>query len=133
MIVLDTHIFLWSFLQPEKIPTAMLDAIDAESSYGLAAISLWETAMLFERNRIELPEPPQPWLERALRRPALRLIPLTPSIAARSVGLPMHGDPADRLIVATALEYDCPLATVDGRLIRLPMLRTIQGDHNEKL
>ncbi len=125
MIILDTHIFLWSILQPEKIPNKILDAIAKEPGYGLSAISLWETAMLFERNRIELPGPLLPWLNQALRRPALRLIPITPGIAAQSVALPMHGDPADRLIAATALEYGCPLATVDDRLLRLPVLETL--------
>lgn len=126
MIVLDTHIFLWSILQPEKIPVRILDAIEKEVKYGLSAISLWETAMLFERKRIELPEPLLPWLNRALGRPALQLIPITPNIAAKSVSLSMHGDPADRLIAATALEYDCQLATVDDRLLNLSVLKTIK-------
>lgn len=126
MIILDTHIFLWSILQPEKVPANILDAIEKEPQYGLSAISLWETAMLFERKRIELPGPLLPWLNQALGRPALQLIPITPGIAAKSVSLSMHGDPADRLIAATALEYDCQLATVDDRLLNLSILKTIK-------
>lgn len=126
MILLDTHIFLWAILQPERIPNTILDAIEKEREYGLAAISLWETAMLHERKRIDLPEPLLPWLEQALERPSLRLIPLTHRIAARSAFLSMHGDPADRLIAATAIEYNCPLATVDKRLTNLSALKTVQ-------
>lgn len=125
MIVLDTHIFLWAILQPDRIPDTILAVIEREPQAGLAAISLWEIAMLWERRRIELPEPLLPWLDRALQRPRLRLIPLDQKIAARSASLSMHGDPADRLIAATAIELDCPLATVDRRLTGMTALKTV--------
>jgi PIN domain nuclease of toxin-antitoxin system len=81
--------------------------------------------MLAEKGRVTLPEPLLPWLKRTLALDKLKLLPVTPEIAARSAGLPMHGDPADRLIAATAIEYNCPLATVDGLLLKMPLLKTI--------
>jgi PIN domain nuclease of toxin-antitoxin system len=125
MIELDTHIFLWMDIEKERIPPKIRSAIDAEKRLGVSAISLWEIAMLVEKGRLTLPEPLLPWFKKALTIEKMRLLPITPEIAARSEGLPMHGDPADRLIAATAIEYDCPLATVDGLLLKMPMLKTI--------
>jgi PIN domain nuclease of toxin-antitoxin system len=125
MIELDTHIFVWSELEPARIPAKIQAAMDAEDEWGISAISLWEIAMLAEKGRLTLPEPLLPWFEKALSNKKIRLLPITKEIAAKSAGLPMHGDPADRLIAATAIEYNCPLATVDGLLLKIPMLKTI--------
>jgi PIN domain nuclease of toxin-antitoxin system len=125
VILLDTHIFLWMCLEPEKLPQPITNAIAAEQTLGVAAISLWETAMLVQRGRVSVPEPSlREWLRRVLFSPKLRLLPLTPEIASRSGTLDMHGDPADRLIAATALEYGCRLATADSRLMGLGWLDT---------
>jgi PIN domain nuclease of toxin-antitoxin system len=126
LIVLDTHIFLWLTLQPERIPSGMLTAISNEKTLGIPAISMWEIAMLTGKKRITLPRPVLEWLQEALSFDRFTVLPLSPEIAARSGELPMHGDPADRLIAATAIEYDCPLATVDDLLLQLPMLKFSQ-------
>lgn len=125
LIILDTHIFLWLYLQPEKLPESIASAVKSENKLGLAAISLWETAMLNSRKRIAIPGPLLEWLYMAIDTPRFVVLPLTPEIAARSESLAMHGDPADRLITATAIQQDCPLATVDQLLIGLPELKTI--------
>ena len=65
------------------------------------------------------------WFGIALKTAKLRILPITPAIAARSASIEMHGDPADRLIAATAVEYTCRLATVDNRLLNLPSLSTV--------
>jgi PIN domain nuclease of toxin-antitoxin system len=126
VIVLDTHIFLWLTLQPERIPSGILTAISNEKTLGIPAISMWEIAMLSKKKRIDLPNPVLAWLHEALSFSRFDVLPLSPEIAARSGDLPMHGDPADRLIAATAIEYDCPLATVDDILRQLPMLKILQ-------
>lgn len=126
MIVLDTHIFLWMNLDPGRVPVHILNAVEAEAELGVAAISLWETAMLAQYGRVTIPdEPLLAWLRAALNAVKLRVLPITPEIAARSGILKMHGDPADRLIAATAMEYGCRLATVDERLLNLKSLRTV--------
>ena len=125
MIVLDTHIFLWLNLQPERVPKNILLALKEEDQMGLSAISLWETAMLHSRNRITIPGSLCAWLHAATDIPRLAVLPLTPEIAVRSESLPMHGDPADRLIAATAMEHACRLATVDERLLRFELLQTV--------
>jgi PIN domain nuclease of toxin-antitoxin system len=125
MIILDTHIFVWLFLEPERVPAKIIAAMLDADVLGLSAISLWEIAMLTEKKQFKLPEPLLSWSKKALALDKLKLLPITPEIAAKSAGLPMHGDPADRLIAATAIEYNCPLATADGLLLRLPLLKTI--------
>lgn len=125
MIVLDTHIFLWLNLQPERVPEGIIAALQKEEQLGLAAISLWEIAMLHSRRRITLPGSLLAWLQVAIDIPKLTVLPLTLEIAAQSEHLPIHGDPADRLIAATAIEYDCPLATLDRKLIELPTLKIV--------
>ncbi len=126
MIILDTHIFLWMNLEPNRLPSHILDAIEAENRLGLAAISLWEIAMLVQYGRVTIPDRLLvDWFRIALAAEKLRVLPITPGIAARSGILEMHGDPADRLIAATVLEHDCRLATVDERLVNMRSLPTI--------
>jgi PIN domain nuclease of toxin-antitoxin system len=126
MIVLDTCIFLRMNLQPEKLSRAVVKAIEAESSLGLPVISLWEIAMLVQYQRLSIPDPSlREWFQVVLPAPKLRLLPLTPEIASRSGTLEMHGDPADRLIAATALEHGCRLATTDEKLTELSWLNII--------
>lgn len=127
MIILDTHIFLWLNLQPGRMPANIVSALAREKQMGLAAISLWETAMLHARGRIAVPGNFRAWLHAVTDIPALTLLPLTTDIAIQAESLPMHGDPADRLIAATAIEYNFPLATADRKLIDLPMLKTVTG------
>jgi PIN domain nuclease of toxin-antitoxin system len=91
----------------------------------VSAISLWEIAMLVSKGRLAIPGPLLPWFQEALSREKIRLVPITPAIAVISGALPIHGDPADRLIAATALDFDCPLATVDGNLLNISFLKTI--------
>jgi PIN domain nuclease of toxin-antitoxin system len=91
LIILDTHILIWQTeLLKGRIPSKMLDAIDAEPVLGVSAISLWEIAMLEEKGRITLSKPLLPWLRVALAAPKIKLLPITPEVAARSGRLPMH-------------------------------------------
>jgi PIN domain nuclease of toxin-antitoxin system len=91
LIILDTHIFIWLTEQLlERIPAKIQTALDAEPVLGIAAISLWEVAMLEEKERITLSIPVLPWLRKALAAPKIKLLPITPEVAARSGRLSMH-------------------------------------------
>jgi PIN domain nuclease of toxin-antitoxin system len=81
--------------------------------------------MLENKGRIVLSIPILPWLQKALAAPKMKLLPIMPEIAARSGSLTMHGDPADRIIAATAIVHDCRLATVDDLLLKIPELKTV--------
>jgi PIN domain nuclease of toxin-antitoxin system len=125
LIILDTHLFIWTNIAAYKIPRKIRLAMHDADTWGVPSISLWEVAMLEEKGRIKLPSPVLTWLRKALAAPKIKLVPITAEVAARSGSLPMHGDPADRLIAATAIEYDCSLATVDHNLLAFPELKTV--------
>jgi PIN domain nuclease of toxin-antitoxin system len=117
-VLLDTHIWLWALLEPERIDPPTARRLDrADSELWLSPISVWEAHLLAERGRLELDRPPAMWLDDALRRVPLRDAPVTREIAIRSreVGLD-HDDPADRFLAATAAVYDLVLMTADDRL-----------------
>jgi PIN domain nuclease of toxin-antitoxin system len=86
----------------------------------LAAISLWEAQMLQAQGRLQLDQPFEHWLRRAAAAEVITVLPLDSEVVIRVNSLPadFHGDPADRLIVATALAQGLPLATFDGNIRR---------------
>lgn len=126
-LLLDTHIWLW-YLQGSDRLSDNLQQIMASSDteLWLSPISVWETLVLAEKGRIELNSEPIVWVKRYLRSLDLKEARLTYEIAMRSRQLELsHQDPADRFIVATAIELELTLATVDRRLLELNWLSTI--------
>ena len=124
MPVLDTHVWLWLISGNVKIKKAgflpvIYKAVE-ESSVVIPAICLWEVSMLAAKKRIAISENMLDWFSKALSAPGIRLAPLTPDIAHESANLPgeFHGDPADRLIVATARVLDGVLLTFDKEIIK---------------
>ena len=130
MIVLDTHIWVWWVHGDEQLTQAQRDAITANEAdlIGISAISCWEIAKLVEYGRLELPSPLEEWFEQALSYPGVQLLALTPEVAIESTRLPgeFHRDPADQIIVATAMVYGCPLVTSDDKILNYPHVATIQ-------
>ena len=121
-ILLDTHIALWLGNGDERLRPSTLRAIDTCHQRGgtilVSAISAREIAQLVSVGRIELAFPPDVWFERLLDRPGIEAVPLTHRAAARAYRLHdfPHRDPADLLLVATAIELACPLITYDRRI-----------------
>jgi PIN domain nuclease of toxin-antitoxin system len=87
----------------------------------VSAISPWEVALLVSKKRLSLDGDVMDWMRSALARPGVRLAPLEPEIAVASARLPfaMHGDPADRILVATARRLGATLVTADEALLGL--------------
>ncbi len=129
MIVLDTHIWIWWVHEDPHLSQPQMDAISAHEGdiIGVNAISCWEIAKLVEYGRLELPCPLAEWFEQALAYPGIRLLPLTPAIAIESTRLPgkFHRDPADQIIVATARLFNCPLVTLDEKIVKYPHVVTV--------
>jgi PIN domain nuclease of toxin-antitoxin system len=105
----------------EEFDRPVLKAIDQAAAGGhllLSAISICELGMLESKGRIQLDLPCEQWVREALAMPGLTLVPLTPEIALASSRLPerFHGDPADRIIVATARTMGVRLATRDRKI-----------------
>jgi PIN domain nuclease of toxin-antitoxin system len=125
VIVADTHAWIWWITQPRLLSPAAANAMS--NGFGIAAISCWEVAMLADKRRIELDIETLEWLRQAIAIPGTTLLALNIEIAARAGSLPpdVGGDPADRLIVATAIERGAALVTKDERIRWADIVPTI--------
>lgn len=115
-LLLDTHAWLWRLLDPGRLSAAAESAIgNRDSELFLSPVSTWEALVLARKGRLSLTPSPAEWVLDALRRSAPTATPLTHGIAIRSEALTAFesDDPADRFLVATALEYDLTLVTAD--------------------
>jgi PIN domain nuclease of toxin-antitoxin system len=127
--LLDTHIALWLSEGDVRLGEATRKALDtawkANGRIFFSAISVWEIAMLVEKEAIELDLPVDAWVKRFLDRPGLVGVPLDHSAAARAYSLHHleHRDPADRLLIASAIGLECPLVTHDDRIRRFARTR----------
>ena len=126
MIVLDTATWIWRASDPKRLTAKARRAIDRAEHALVSTISVWEVAMLVAKRRIQLDRPVEQWVDIALALPGIQLAPLEPAIAVRSTKLPgeFHPDPADRIIVATALENAFTLITPDDRLRSYPHVQS---------
>ncbi|HEV7285466.1 type II toxin-antitoxin system VapC family toxin [Kaistia sp. UC242_56] len=120
-LLLDTCAMIWVAGNAELAEPAIAALDDAEDEampVFLSPISAWEIGLLVARNRLTLPTRPKAWLDRLLKAPNLRLAQLPPGVLIDSAFLPgtPPRDPADRIIIATAREYDLTIMTRD-RLI----------------
>ena len=127
-VLLDTHIWVWWLTPGSPLTRTEREALDVAAERRevcLAAISLWEAQMLYRKRRLELPLPFSDWLTRAADSRIVSVIPLDVETVLALDSLPhsFHGDPADRLIVATARAHVLPLATRDTRIRRSRMVR----------
>ncbi|HEX9365865.1 MAG TPA: type II toxin-antitoxin system VapC family toxin, partial [Vicinamibacterales bacterium] len=111
----------WWIEQDARLGSRAIDALDRlprdERPY-LCDISLWEIATLVERGRLSLDVPLEEWLEAAAHPRSVRLLPISPRIAAGVAALPdtFHRDPADRIIVAASRAHRIPVLTHDDRI-----------------
>jgi PIN domain nuclease of toxin-antitoxin system len=115
-VLLDTHVVQWWSAEPERLSATATKALEAADQLAVAAISWFELAWLAAHERITLTVPIRSWLDRLAG--GVLTLGVTPAIAATAVALPSSfpGDPADRLIYATAVEFGCQLVTKDRRL-----------------
>jgi len=122
-LLMDTHCWLWIegglTARFSVRGLAALRGAAAENRLLLSVISVWEVALLEAKGRISLRLDCADWVRQALTTPGLNLLPITPEIAIQSTRLPgtLHGDPADRLIVATARAHGATLLTKDTKLL----------------
>ena len=118
LIVLDTHAWIWYAADDPRLSRRAKARIRGAKRLGVHPISCWEIAMLVEHRRLRLSMAVADWVEAALDRPKIELLSFSPAAAVRAAGLGagFPEDPADRFIVATALEIGAPLATSDLRI-----------------
>ncbi|MCC0179505.1 type II toxin-antitoxin system VapC family toxin [Waterburya agarophytonicola K14] len=121
-ILLDTHVWIWLFNGSTELSQKAIDSINQAGSKGkvfISAISVWELSMLVAKNRVSLSQPIHQWVQDSLSQPGVNLSVISPAIAIESSFLPgdFYGDPADRIIVATARVNDFILSTHDKKII----------------
>ncbi len=117
-LLLDTHVIHWWSAEPQRLSQPAVDALTSADELAVAAISWFELAWLATHERIVVSVPVRSWLAELAGR--VRTVGITAPIADTAVSLPatFPGDPADRLIYATAIERGWRLVTKDGRLRR---------------
>ena len=121
MIVLDTHAWIWFVSNPKllsvKAKKAVESAVQKKVVY-ISSISVWEVAFLVMRNRLKLTMQVSDWIHKSELLPFMKFVPVTNSIALRSVNLPtpLHNDPADRIIIATAMSLGASVVTKDEKI-----------------
>jgi PIN domain nuclease of toxin-antitoxin system len=129
MILLDTHVVFWLALDPERISKSALAAIrrqrKATGKPAISCVSLYEIARMSERKRILLDVPLETFLDRV--NSLFEVRPISMAVAVTAARLPdeFPGDPADRLIVATAIVEGLSLVTADRHIRRSRSVKTI--------
>jgi len=118
-LLLDTHIWIWALIEPERLsPTVRSALASTDSELWLSPISVWEALLLAERGRVRVDSTPTEWVERMVRALPRREAALTHDIAVASRQLTLaHEDPADRFLAATAKLLGLTLVTADERLL----------------
>lgn len=119
-LLLDTHIWLWGLLEPDRLSDTVRRALSSrDCELRLSSISVWEALLLAERGRIALDPDPRRWLRKAMSVAPIVETPVTVDVvlASRVIDLE-HQDPADRFIAATAQVLGLTLVTADARLLR---------------
>lgn len=120
--LLDTHVWIWLLANKRDRfgATALntLEAAAATQAMAVSEISLWEVATKAAKGRLELAPDPQRWLQRAAKSPGIGIISVDRDVLVQSAMLDLdHGDPADRMLIATALKYELRLATADAVIL----------------
>lgn len=124
-LLLDTHVWIWSLTAPSKLGRrAQRELTRAGRELWLSPVSTWELALLVEKGRVSIDGHLEAWLPKALSR--FHEAPVSHDIATTfaSIRLP-HGDPADRLLIATARVLHLTLVTADERLLDTKLVPTL--------
>ena len=123
MLILDTHTWIWLMTGDEKIKKSgflmEIEKAAKTNAIKIPAICVWELSMLEAKRRISFNQNTKDWIISALSAPGIGLLPLTPEIAYESAHLPgdFHGDPADRIIVASSRISEGMLLTFDKKIL----------------
>lgn len=130
MILLDTCVMIFDALAPDQLSKKALAEMEkgrAKGNLACSNISLWEISMLMNKGRIKAAISPRDFLADIIAANRLQVLPITPDIAFHSSYHAdfAHGDPADRIIAATALHHKAMLLTCDKRLREMKILNTV--------
>lgn len=130
MIVLDTHVWVWFVSNPEHLSRAAKRAIEesiARRGLFISSISAWEVALLVAKGRLKFSMDVTDWIAGSEKLPFFQFVPVDNRVAVKSVNLPhpLHQDPADRIIIATAMILGTPVVSKDEKLLNYPHVASI--------
>lgn len=121
MILLDTNVLVWIIENSSRLGAEARESVGggAPGEIAVCAISFWEIGMLLSKKRIALSMPLADFVDSIGADDRFRILPVNAAIAVEAGTLPegIHGDPGDRLLIATARKHACPLLTTDGRIL----------------
>ena len=128
-LLLDTHIWLWSTLEPQRLTRRVDKALaDPANELWLSPVSVGELIVLLRKGRLRLPNDVTAWVAKTMADLQLTEAPLTVEVALAiaSINFP-HGDPADHFLAATAKVFALTLVTADEHLIHLPGIHVLSN------
>lgn len=115
-MILDTCALLWLASGSKKLSRSTLKEINEAPAVYVSAISGFEIAIKAAKGKLKLPNPPQEWFEKVVEHHDIAVLPLDLNDCITAAGLPpIHDDPCDRFIIATAKLHDLPVVTADER------------------
>lgn len=116
-VLLDTHALLWWRAGQDRLSATATALLDEASILLVSPISFWEVGMLVGKGRVALDRATTTWTRDVLRHARVAVAEITPQVAVVAAELPgFHGDPADRLLYATATTRQVPFVTKDGAI-----------------
>jgi PIN domain nuclease of toxin-antitoxin system len=127
-LLLDTHIWLWASLEPQRLSPAARDALEnPENKLFISALSWWEFLLAFRKGRIQIEGEPVAWGRQSMARLGLEVLPVSEDVAIEVEHL--HGferqDPGDRFIVATARIHKLQVVTADAWILQWPGVQVL--------
>lgn len=127
LYLLDTNAWLRLFHRPQEISTASRQLLNSEKEVGLSPMSIIEVAQKVNKGKLSLPLALEDWVKQSLPHGRVKLLPITIDVALAAYRWPsdFHGDPADRIIAATAVIHGLTLVTSDEKLLNRSELKTL--------
>jgi|SRR4051812_34634362 len=121
--------WIWWLTSESPLSNVEREALDKEAGEGglyISPISMWEAQVLHAKTRLHLDVPFAVWLREAASDAVITLLPIDVHVilALDSLSASVHGDSADRIILATARANALPLATRDARIRRSRAIQT---------
>jgi PIN domain nuclease of toxin-antitoxin system len=126
-LLLDTHIWLWGVLEPNRLTRRVQKVLsDPANELWLSPVSVGELIVLLRKGRLKLPHDVGSWVARTMEELQINEAPVTVEVALAISSLNFHhGDPADHFIAASARVFDLTLVTADERLLKVPRIRVL--------
>jgi PIN domain nuclease of toxin-antitoxin system len=121
-LLLDTHVFLWFVGGDRRVQAHARANIENAERVYLSVASVWEATIKYHLGKLQLPEPPHPWLSMQRERHGFESLPIEEADVAHLPALELHHrDPFDRILVCQAIQHQLQLVTVDPVMAKYPI------------